>query len=137
MKATKRLLRSNIGPNGSLDSDRFIRVLLQQWNTPDPDCNISPAQVVFGKPLQDSLSFVNLLEKFSNLHIRPAWREVWMLNESSLRTRYTQSQEAIDAHTRPQLPLKVGDRCFIQNGAGNFHKRWDRTGIVTEVLPYD
>lgn len=137
VKATKRLLRSNIGPNGSLDSDRFIQALLQQRNTPDPDCNISPAQVIFGKPLKDSLSFVNRLEKFSNPHIRPAWREAWSLKESSLKTRYTRSQEALDAHTRTQRPLRVGDRCFIQNGAGNFPKRWDRTGVVTEVLPYD
>ncbi len=86
VKAMKRLLRSNIGPNGSLDSDRFIRALLQQWNTPDPDCNILPAQVLFGKPLQDSLSFVNWLEKLSNPLIRWAWREAWMLKESSLQT---------------------------------------------------
>ena len=137
VKATKRLLRSNIGPTGSLDNDRFLRALLQQRNTPDPDCSISPAQVIFGKPLRDSLSFVNRLEKFANPNVRPTWREAWALKESSLRTRYAQSCEALDAHTRPQLPLQTGDRCFVQNGAGNYPKKWDRSGTVTEVLPFD
>jgi hypothetical protein len=137
VKATKRLLRSNVGPTGSLDDDRFLRALLQQRNTPDPDCDISPAQVIFGKPIRDSLSFVNRLEKYSNPHVRSTWREAWSEKESSLRTRYAQSQEALDAHTRPQPPLVAGDRCFVQNGAGNYPKRWDRTGIVTEVLPHD
>ena len=41
VKSAKRLLMSNIGPNGSLNSDKFIRALLQLRNTPDPDCNLS------------------------------------------------------------------------------------------------
>ena len=137
VKTTKRLLRSNIGPTGSLDNDRFLRALLQLRNTPDPDCDISPAQIIFGKPLRDTLSFVNRLEKFSNPNIRPTWREAWALKETSLRTRYARSQEALNAHARQVPPLNIGDKCFIQNGAGNHPKRWDRTGTVTEVLGHD
>ena len=71
VKSAKRLLRSNIGPNGSLNSDKFLRALLQSRNTPDPDCNLSPAQILFVRPIRDSLSFVNRLEKYSNPHVRP------------------------------------------------------------------
>ena len=71
VKTAKRLLMSNTGPTGSVDHDRFLRAMLQLRNTPDPDCNISPAQIVFGRPLRDTLSFVNRLEKFSNPHVRP------------------------------------------------------------------
>lgn len=77
VKATKRLLRSNVGPTGSLDDDRFLCALLQQRNTPDSDCDISPAQVIFGKPIRDSLSFVNRLKKYSNPHVRFTWCEAW------------------------------------------------------------
>lgn len=137
VKTTKRLLRSNVGPTGMLDNDRFLRALLQLRNTPDPDCDISPAQIIFGKPLRDSLLFVNRLEKFSNPNIRPTWREAWEMKESSLRTRYARSQESLNSHALPALPLHAGDRCFVQNGAGNYPKRWDRTGTVTEVLDHD
>ena len=71
VKTAKRLLMSNTGPTGSLDHDRFLRAILQLRNTPDPDCDLSPAQIIFGRPLRDSLKFANRLEKFANPHIRP------------------------------------------------------------------
>nr|XP_033946685.1 uncharacterized protein LOC117452278 [Pseudochaenichthys georgianus] len=58
VKTAKRLLMSNTGPSGGLDQDRFLRAMLQLRNTPDPDCNLSPAQIIFGRPLRGSLSFV-------------------------------------------------------------------------------
>ena len=52
VKAAKRLLMSNISPNGDLNNDSFLRALLQLRNTLDPDCNFSPAEIVFGHPLR-------------------------------------------------------------------------------------
>ena len=37
VKSTKRLLRSNIDASETLNSDKFLRTLLQLRNTPDPD----------------------------------------------------------------------------------------------------
>ena len=71
VKSAKRLLMSNTSPTGSLDHDRFLRAMLQLHNTPDPDCNISPAHIIFGRPPRDTLSFVNRLEKFSNPNVSP------------------------------------------------------------------
>jgi hypothetical protein len=59
------------------------------------------------------------------------------MKEASLKTRYARSQEALNTHARTLPPLHIGDRCFVQNGAGNFPKRWDKSGTVTEVLDYD
>ena len=59
VQTDKCLLMSNTGPTGGLDHDRFLRAMLQLRNTPDPDCNLSPAQIVFGLPFRDSFSFVN------------------------------------------------------------------------------
>ena len=61
VKTAKRLLMSNTGPTGNLNHDGFLRAMLQLRNTPNPDCNVSPAQIVFGRPLRDALSFVNRL----------------------------------------------------------------------------
>ena len=137
VKAAKRLLRSNITPSGSLDSDKFLRAMLQFRNTPDPDCCLSPAQIIFGRPLRDSFTFVNRLEKFSNKAVRKTWREAWQAKEDALQVRFAKNSERLNEHTRELPPLKVGDRCLIQNQAGNQPKRWDRSGIVTEVLPFD
>ena len=137
VKATKRLMQANLGPTGALDSDRFLRALLQLRNTPDPDCDLSPAQILFGRPIRDSLSFVNRLEKFSNPHIRPMWREAWASKEEALRTRFTKSAEKLNQHARPLQPLRVGDRCFVQNQMGNYRTKWDRTGSVVEIRDHD
>ena len=131
------LLKSNTGSNGSLDTDRFLRAILQLRNTPDPDCNLSPAQIMFGRPLRDAFSFINRLDKYSNTNIRPTWREAWHDKETALRQRFHRSSESLTEHSRPLPPLSVGDRCYIQNQTGHHPKRWDRSGTVVEILGND
>jgi len=137
VKSAKRLLRSNIDASGSLNSDKFLRALLQLRNTPDPDCNVSPAQIVFGRPLTDAFSFVNRLEVYSNQAINPIWREAWQLKEKALRMRFIRTSEKLNSHARDLKKLSVGDRCFIQNQTGPAPNKWDRTGIVTDAMPHD
>ena len=137
VKTAKRLLMSNTGPTGSLDQDRFLRAMIQLRNTPDPDCNLSPAQIVFGRPLRGSLSFVNKLEKFSNPHIRPLWRQAWAAKEEALRTRISRSAESLRAHSRPLRPLALGERVFLQNQQGPNPTKWDRSGVVVDSLDHD
>ncbi|PFX15327.1 Gag-Pol polyprotein [Stylophora pistillata] len=137
VKTAKRLLMSNTGPTGSLDHDRFLRAILQLRNTPDPDCNLSPAQIIFGRPLRDSLSFVNRLEKFSNPHIRPLWSQAWEAKEVALRTRITRTTESLTAHSRPHRPLSLGERVFLQNQQGPNPTKWDRSRVVVESAGHD
>ena len=134
VKTAKRLLLSNTGPTGSLNHDRFLRAMLQLRNTPDPDCNLSPAQILFGRPLRDSFSFVNRLEKFSNPHIRPLWRQAWAAKEEALRTRITRTTKSLNAHSRP---LTLGERVFLQNQQGPNPTKWDHSGVVVESAGHD
>ena len=106
VKAAKRLLMSNISPNGDLNNDSFLRALLQLRNTPDPDCDLSPAEIVFGHPLRDAFSFVNRLATFSNRFIRRTWREAWRAKEDALRVRAKRTNEALSARTRSLRPLR-------------------------------
>ena len=137
VKTAKRLLMSNTGPTGSVNHDRFLRAMLQLRNTPDPDCNISPAQIIFGRPLRDTLSFVNRLEKFSNPHVRPLWRQAWAAKEQALRSRITRTTETLKEHSRPLPPLALGQKVFLQNQHGTSLTKWDRSGIVVESLGHD
>ena len=59
VKSAKRLLISNIGPSGSLDYDKLPRAMLQLHNIPDTDSNISPAQIIYGRPIHDAFAFTN------------------------------------------------------------------------------
>ena len=120
-----------------MNPDQFLRAILQLRNTPDPDCQLSPAQVIFGRPLRDSFAFASRLEKYSNHNILPLWRDAWEAKESALRQRYHRTTESLQEHCRPLPPLQVGDRCYVQNQAGNYPKRWDRSGTIVDILGHD
>ena len=55
VKLVKRLLEDNISEDGSLNTDGVVQALLQQRNTPDRDCKLSPTEVLFGRRLRDSM----------------------------------------------------------------------------------
>eukprot|EP00111_Clytia_hemisphaerica_P012274 TCONS_00036043-protein len=133
VKSAKRLLRSNTGPGGSLDTDRFLRAMMQLRNTPDRDCELSPAQIVFGRPIRDAFAFASRLDKFTNPNIRPLWRDAWAKKEEALRERFHHSAEKRNEHAHALPNLTPGHRCYIQNQSGNHPKRWDRSGTVVET----
>ena len=85
VKAAKRLLITNVSPSGDLNNDLFLRALLQLLNTPNPDCDMSTAKIIFGHPLRDAFLFINRLPKFTNRSIRRTWRKAWQTKEDALR----------------------------------------------------
>ena len=137
VKKAKRLLKSCIGPGGSLNNDKFLRGMLQLRNTPDPECKLSPAQVLFGRTLRDAFSFVNRCPKFENQAIQPIWREAWTAKEDALRTRFAGTVEKLNLHARQLPQLQIGERVFIQNQTGTHPNKWDRSGVVLETLGHD
>jgi transposase InsO family protein len=60
VKAAKRILTSNVGPDGTLDTDGAGRALLLHRNTPVHDVGQSPAILLFGRPLRDHLPSASL-----------------------------------------------------------------------------
>ena len=128
----KRLLRENTGPAVSLVGNRFFQGLMQQCNTPDPDTGLSPAQVLFGRPVKDFMPI------FSG-KIRP--QEGWRLGqedrEKVLRVRY--SKENLSEHTKKLPKLSAGYNVMIQYQwrTPKVAKRWDRSGVVLKVENYD
>ena len=84
VKKAKLMLMDNVGPTGSVNNDGLLRALLQSRNTPDPDCNISPAQVVFGRSIRDAFSVTSRCIKYNNPSIRPTWREAWSQKEDAV-----------------------------------------------------
>ena len=140
VKATKRLLRENTGPDGSLNTDAMVKALLMKRNTPDPDCKLSPAEVVFGRTLRDTLPCLGLQNGpmvFQNKEIDQKWRETWDLKEQALKHRYLKNLEKLEGSSKLLLPLRVGDRVYIQNQAGRYATKWDKTGQVIETHQND
>ena len=137
VKSMKRLLSDNIDASGNLDTDVFTQAILQFRNTPDPANNMSPAQVIFGRPLRDALPFLPTSQIHVNPHIRPVWKDLWNKREETLHTRFVKQVEALKTRSKDLLPLHVGDCCRIQNQHGRFPKKWDKTGHVVQVNGHD
>jgi hypothetical protein len=110
--------------------------MLQLRNTPDPDCDVSPAQIVFGRPLHDAFSFVNRLDKYSNPNIRPMWHDGWPKKEAALQNCFSRSPSILNEHARPLQLLIVGARVYVQNQRGNHPNRWDRSGFIVKVYDH-
>ena len=123
---------SNSDPTDSLDHDCFLCAMLQLCNTPNPDCNISPAQIIFGCPPRDTLSFVNQLEKFSNQNVRPLWHQAWAAMEEALRSWISKTTESLKEHLRRLRPLVLGERVFLQNQQGTSPNKCYSSGIVVK-----
>lgn len=138
VKSTKRLIEDNVGPDGELDTDKFLRAILIKRNTPDPTSKLSPAEIVFGRKLRDTMPRVDKsVNIFFNSHVRPTWTKAWEEKELALRTRYQSCQKRLAEHSKALPSLEVGDRVSVQNQTGNKPTKWDRTGTIVEIRDFD
>jgi len=51
VKTAKRLITDNTGPYGELNTNKFHHAILQYRNAPDQDTKLSPAMVLFKRPI--------------------------------------------------------------------------------------
>lgn len=138
VKTAKRMLMDNVGPDGKLDNDAMVRALLTHRNTPDAGCKLSPAQVLLGRPLRDTLPMISKeVMVFNNEEILPQWRDAWNAKEEALKARYVKTLETLNEHSRDIPPLHHGDYVMIQNQSGRYPKKWDKSGMIVEIKGHD
>ena len=132
VKSAKRMLRENVTNTGSLDTDSFKRALLTHRNTPDRDTGMSPAQVIFGRPIRDFIPVKPNMYK-----PRKEWLLTSDMRELALAKRHGKQEEKLTEHTKTLPSLKVSDTVMVQNQSGPHPNKWDRSGMVLETLPHD
>ena len=140
VKATKRLLEKNIGPDGNLNSDEVVRALLQVRNTPDHDCKLSPAEILFGRRLRDATPQLDKnLMMFANPVIDRRWHDIWTAKELAIADRAAAQATRTGTPPRDLEPLREGDTVLIQNQeqSSRNSKKWDRQGQVVATGQYD
>ena len=131
VKTVKRMLTDNTGPTGSLNVDAFQRAMLTYRNSPDPETKTSPAMVLFGRPIRDSIPI-----PLGRYCPHNTWQETLQNREVALAKRHSREHEKWSLHTQHLPPLHIGDHVYIQNLVGNHPRRWERTGTVVEVRPF-
>ena len=96
-------------------------------NTPDRDTGVSPAELLFGRRLRDTLPQPYTRRQVlieNNSPVDKRWLETWSERESALRTRMGQMVDKLDAKAHDLAPLEVGDRVKVQNQAGTAKTPW-------------
>ena len=131
VKSVKRMLMDNTGPTGSLDIDKFQRAMLIYRNTIDPETKASPALILFGRPIRDSIPI-----PMGRYCPHNTWQETLAHREKALAKRHSRAHEKWSEHTRLLQPLKVGDHVYVQNLVGNNPNKWERTGVVVEIRQF-
>jgi len=138
VKAMKRLLRDNVDRNGKLNTDTVTRAILQIRNTPESDSGLSPAQILLGRTLRDTLPLKPPIPRGTTVFdhdsaVSRVWKDVWSAKEHALKVRLARQVEKLEAGSHELTPLHVGDTVRIQNQTGNHPTKWDKTGTVVQV----
>ena len=127
VKTMKRILRNNLSADGSLNNNNFLAAILQYRNTPLPDINLSPAQILFHRQLFDTIPTHRSQYQLHKEWVVAANEREKIFSQSNKTTidRYNQ-------HTKPLKELTVGTNVLIQDK----NKKWKRQGVIVECLPY-
>ena len=132
VKSGKRILMDNMNPDGTVNNDRFLRAMLQYRNTPQPDTRLSPAQVVYGRYMRDFIPVVN--DKYEP---KQEWAMVREYRERALARRLDRDGARLEQYTKKQRVIPIGGSVAVQNQAGRFPNKWDKTGVVVENKDHD
>ena len=125
VKTVKRIIRDCTSSNGDLNNDKAVSAILQYRNTPLPDVDLSPAQILFHRNLKDSIP-----SHPSHYHLH----KDWIVSAEKRETQFALRNKAIatqyNTHTRPLCELTAGTYVLIQSK----NKKWNKQGVIIEKL---
>ena len=131
VKAAKRIIRDNTSSNGSLDTNKAARAILQYRNTPLPGIELSPAQILFHRQLRDHLPT-------NPIHYQ--LHKDWLITAEEREKHFSQHTQKIineyNNHSHALKPLPIRSQVLIQSLTMKNKLRWTQTGTIVEILPF-
>ena len=113
----KKIIRANVSQAGVLDRPSAVSGLMMFRNTPRSPTNMSPAKMIFGQDMRDSLPMTKLnLKPDNRFDIEQRLREV----------REKKNENKKEGKKESEL-LRPGQKVFVQHPAT---KRWTNTATV-------
>ena len=125
VKSMKNLISAAWVRRG-VDEAVLARALLQYRNTPSRRDGLSPAQKLFGRPVQDILP----------AHRRafaPEWQRSADDAEEQARSNREYVEQHYNRHAWPLVDFRVGSNVAMQNPVT---KRWDIYGVIFDIGPH-
>ena len=71
------------------------------------------------------------------MKLHPEWQITMEQRENALAKWHARREKDLIEHTKKLAPLGVGQVVLVQNQTGNNPRRWNKSGQIVEVLPYD
>ena len=133
VKDVKRLLCENVDSDGGINNSWMTAALLTFKNTPDRNTRMSPAEYVFGRPVNDMLpTGSHWTDSFGD-----DWKRTMAVRELAVAGRHKHCHERLSEHMKALPPLQVGDHMAIQNQHSNQPLKWDKHGVVVSCEGFD
>ena len=115
VKEMKKIIRANVSPSGVLNRPSTVAGLMMFRNTPRSPTDLSPAQLIFGQDIRDSLPI-------TRASLKPEHR--FAAEERLQKVR----EEKRKGKGRKEMELlKQGQKVFVQHPGS---KRWTSTATV-------
>ena len=125
VKSMKKII-SAAWTGHSVNWDQFSRALLQYRNTPCRKDGLSPAQKLFGHPVQDTLPA-------HRRSFAPEWQRSSQEADSAATHTSETSQATYNQHAHHLSDLQAGNHVAVQNPTS---KMWDIYGTITAIGPH-
>ncbi|XP_065916180.1 uncharacterized protein [Dysidea avara] len=125
VKSMKKIIASSWG-NRSVKLNVMCRALLQYRNTPSRKNGQSPAQKLYGRPIQDTLPAHR--RSFS-----PEWQCSTLETEQLAEHTLAQTVLYYNSHAQELQDIQLGSTVALQNP---WTKLWDIYGTVVNVSPH-
>ena len=109
-----------------LNDNRLCRALLQYRNTPSRRDGLSPAQKLYGHPVQDSLPA-------HRRSFAPEWQRSSQEADQQAAHTLHQSETYYNTHTHPLTDIEIGSAVALQNTQT---KLWDTYATVVAIGPH-
>lgn len=122
----KIIRTSNSWGSRSLNTDTMCRAILQYRNTPSRKDGRSPAQKLYGRPIQDTLPA-------HRRSFAPEWQRSAIDAEQMAANTLAQSESYYNTHTQDLADIQLGSTVALQNPRT---KLWDIYGTIVNISPY-
>ena len=125
VKSMKKLLAAS-WDHRHLNEEKLCGALLQYRNTPSRKDGLSPAQKLFGHPIQDTLPA-------HRRSFAPEWQKSTEEAEQQAIETREDAKASYDEHTHPLPDIHIGSKVALQNQQTRL---WDIYGTVVTIGPH-
>ena len=125
VKSMKRLI-SSAWTGRYVDWEKLCRSLLQYRNTPSRKDGLSPAQKLFGRPVQDHLPA-------HRRSFAQEWQRASQESDEMRESVQKETERVYNEHAHPLQDLHIGNHVAIQHPRS---KLWDIYGTIVAIGPY-